>query len=237
MQPSAQEVAAAPLSSHAAILAKLLGGKGRRALDIGCGDGKFTWLMAQHFPELTGVDVNEKKVAAAREEAASKGLAVKFQAASGEALPFPDAHFDCVVFSNSLHHIPDMVKSVAEGARVTRPGGLVYVMEPVPWSSYFEATRLVNDETDIRTQAWRIVQGSGKVGLTPVGEPMYKARRTFADLEEWRDDQIARDLKRSQLFEANKVEVRRRFESNADRSNGGYTFEQISRVNLLRKVA
>lgn len=79
MAPNAAEIAAAPLSSHAAVLADLLGGKGSAALDIGCGDGTFTWLMTKHFPRVTGIDVKAVKIAEANAQAREKGVAAQFQ--------------------------------------------------------------------------------------------------------------------------------------------------------------
>ncbi len=235
MKPSAREIAALSLSSHAEIVRELLGGKGHSALDVGCGAGPFTWLMAPLFQRLAGLDVKAKDIVAAREAAKKKGLDIDFQVGSAEAMPFADKSFDVVVFSNSLHHIPGMDQALAEAARVVKPGGLVYVMEPVPSGTYFEATRLVNDETDIRTEAYRCLRLAASVGLAPHTERLYRARRGFTSLEEWADDQIARDAKRGALFEQHKDEIRRRFEGSAQRENGQLVFDQVSRVNVLRK--
>ena len=233
MNPSAPEIAALSLSSHAEIVAELLGGKGASALDVGCGAGPFTWLMAPLFSKLAGLDVKEKQIAEARATAKSKGLDIDFRAGSAEAMPFPDDSFDAVVFSNSLHHIPGMDKALAEAARVVKPGGLVYAMEPVPAGTFFEATRLVNDETAIRTEAWRALHRAP--GLTPDIERLYRARRGFSSLEEWRDSQIAHDAQRGVLFEQHKAEIRRRFEGSAEREHGKLMFDTVSRVNVLRK--
>jgi hypothetical protein len=64
---------------------------------------------------------------------------------------------------------------------------------------------------------------------------MYRARRDFADFAEWKADQIDRDARRGVLFEAQPEEVRQRFEGNAERVDGRLAFDQVFRVNLLRK--
>ena len=234
MAPNADEIAALSLSSHAEIVKELLGGKGSSALDVGCGAGTFTWLLAPLFQRLTGLDVKERQIAEARETAKTKGLDIDFRVGSAEAMPFPDASFDVVVFSNSLHHIPGMDRALAEAARVVKPGGLVYAMEPVPAGNFFAATRLVNDETEIRTEAWRAL--SDAAGLAAVAERLYRARRAYNNVEEWRDDQIARDPKRGALFTAHEAEVRRLFVAEAQHENGKLVFDQVSRVNVLRKI-
>lgn len=237
MKPSVEEIAALSLSSHAEIVRDLLGGKGASALDVGCGAGPFTWLMAPLFKTLAGIDVKEKQIAEARETAKQKGLDIDFRVGSAEAMPFADRSFDVVVFSNSLHHIPGMDKALEEAARVVKPGGLVYAMEPVPSGTYFEATRLVNDETEIRTEAYRSMHRATRIGLKPASERLYRARRGFANLEEWANDQIARDPHRGALFEQHKDEIRSRFEGSASREGGKLVFDQVSRVNLLQRQA
>jgi SAM-dependent methyltransferase len=235
MAPTDAAIRAAPLSTNAAVARELLGRDGRRALDIGCGDGKFTRSLTALFPEVCGIDVRASRIEDARAAAEAAGVAVDFRVAGGEALPFADASFDAVAFSNSLHHMTDIAVALREAARVLGPNGLLYVMEPVPSGTYHEATRLVNDETAVRTAAYRALLRLAEGGFVAVSEVMYRARRDFADFAEWKADQIDRDARRGVLFEAQPEEVRQRFEGNAERVDGRLAFDQVFRVNLLRK--
>ncbi len=236
MNPTRAEIRAFPLSSHSDMVATLLAGKGRSVLDIGCGNGKFTWLLAKHFATVAAIDPNPRRIAEAQAKAKADGVEIDFREAMAETLPFADATFDVVVFSNSLHHIPGMQAALAEAARVVKPGGLVYVMEPVPAGNYFDATRLVNDETEVRTEAYRSVFRAEADRLVPADERLYRARRAFTSFEEWRDDQIERDAHRAEAFKVHGAEVRRLFDTEADREDGRWVFDQVSRVNLLRKA-
>ncbi|MDB5595001.1 MAG: 2-polyprenyl-3-methyl-5-hydroxy-6-metoxy,4-benzoquinol methylase [Hyphomicrobiales bacterium] len=233
MAPTDAEIAALPLSSNAKAASELLSGRGERALDIGCGEGKFTRAVASFIPHVSGVDIKDGKIAQAQTAAADAGLAVDFRVGSGEDLPYPAGHFDIVIFSNSLHHMPTPAKALSEASRVLKGGGLLYVMEPVPAGNYFEATKLVNDETAVRTQAYRDMAELDSV--EPLLESLYRSQRSFADFEDWRSDQIDRDPKRKALFDAQPDEVRSRFESCAERQDGRLVFNQVFRVNLLRK--
>jgi len=235
MAPSDDEIGAQRLSTNAAVAGELLGRGGGRALDVGCGDGKFTRDLAGLFREVSGVDVRASRIEDATAAARKAGVAIDFRVAGGEALPYADGSFDMVAFSNSLHHMTDIDRALGEAARVLAPGGALYVMEPVPSGRYHEATRLVNDETEVRTAAYRALSGLAERGFVAVAETMYRARRDFADFAEWKADQIDRDAKRQARFEAQPEEVRRRFESNAERENGRLAFDQLFRVNLLRK--
>jgi ubiquinone/menaquinone biosynthesis C-methylase UbiE len=235
MAPTNEEIRAQRLSTNAAIAAELLGGGGGRALDVGCGDGKFTRALAGLCREVSGIDVRASRIEDALAAAQAAGVAIDFRIAAGEALPYAAAGFDLVAFSNSLHHMANVELALREAARVLRPDGLLYVMEPVPSGTYHEATRLVNDETIVRTEAYRALLRMADRGFVAVAEVMYRARRDFADFAEWREDQIDRDPGRQARFDTQPDEVRRRFESNADRENGRLAFDQVFRVNLLRK--
>lgn len=236
MAPTDAEIAALRLSTNGKVAAELLGGARGKALDIGCGDGKFTRALAALSSETAGIDVKAKKIEEARAAAREAGATIDFRVASGEDLPWPDASFDVVAFSNSLHHMPTPAAALKEAARALRKGGLLYVMEPVPSGNYHEATKLVNDETEVRTQAWRDLLAIGEKGLAPVSEIMYRARREFSSFEEWREDQIDRDAERKKRFDAQPDVVRARFEGAADRTGGKLGFDQVFRVNLLRKT-
>lgn len=237
MAPTRAEIAALEQSTSSKAVQQLLAGAHGRALDLGCGNGKFTRLLAGLFTEVSGIDVKAGKIEEAKAAASEAGITIDFRVASAEAIPYPDASFDAVAFSNSLHHIPHPDLALAEAVRVLKPSGMLYVMEPVPSGNYHDATSLVNDETAVRTEAYRQVVRLAGRGLTAQSENLYRSRRTFESLEEWLHGQIDMDAKRKARYEAQPDEVRRRFENHADRDGGKFTFDQVFRVNLLKKSA
>jgi 2-polyprenyl-6-hydroxyphenyl methylase/3-demethylubiquinone-9 3-methyltransferase len=99
-------------------------------LDVGCGGG----LLAEEFARLgcavTGVDPSQESLAAAREHAATQGLAIGYQRGSGEALPFVADSFDVVYCCDVLEHVNDLRQVIAETARVLKPGG-VYLYDTI----------------------------------------------------------------------------------------------------------
>ncbi len=236
MAPTLDEIRILPQSSSDKVAIKLLRERGGRVLDVGCGTGKFTRSLAAIFREVSGIDVKAKSIAAAKEDAASTGVAIDFRVASGGKIPYADGCFDTVVFSNSLHHMPDPGEALREAIRVLQPDGILYVMEPVPAGSFHEATKLVNDETAVRTQAYLELRRLPVVGLEPKGETMCRSWVIFADFEQWHADQVDRDPSRQALFDARPEEVRRRFEANAVREDGRYVFDQVLRINWFRKI-
>jgi 2-polyprenyl-6-hydroxyphenyl methylase/3-demethylubiquinone-9 3-methyltransferase len=99
---------------------------GLRVLDIGCGGG----LLAEEFARLgcrvVGIDPSHESLAAARKHAAGQGLAIEYQCATGEALPFADASFRIVYCCDVLEHVTDLRNVIAETARVLKPGGTYF---------------------------------------------------------------------------------------------------------------
>lgn len=237
MAPTPEVISGLRQARDEAVAAELLAARSGRVLDVGCGKGSFTRSLGAIFAAVSGVDVSAKSIAAPQEGAVAAGVTVDFRVASGDALPYADGWFDTVIFSNSLHHMPDPDMALREAARVLAADGLLYVMEPVPAGGFFEATRLVNDETVVRTTAYRALQRLAGAGFAPQSEIMYRKRTRFAGFDEWHEDQIERDPERQRLFDAQPDEVRRRFEANALREDGTLAFDQVLRVNLLRKGA
>lgn len=102
-----------------------------RALDVGCGEGRFCRLMAAHGIAATGVDPTAPLIAEARR----RDPAGDYRVAGGEALPFADASFDLVVSYVALLDIPDLAAAIAEMARVVVPGGTVLIANVNPFNT------------------------------------------------------------------------------------------------------
>ena len=99
--------------------------KGLRWLDVGCGNGAFTELLAGRCAPaaLHGVDRSEDQLAFARTRPGAR--AAQFRQGDAQALPYGDDSFDAAAMALVISFIPDPAKAVAEMARVVRPGGCV----------------------------------------------------------------------------------------------------------------
>jgi ubiquinone/menaquinone biosynthesis C-methylase UbiE len=77
--------------------------RGKRVLDVGCGDGRFTLGVAPFATSFDGIDPDAESIAAAKRNARSLGLRnVRFTASAAQHLPFADASFDVVILSWTL---------------------------------------------------------------------------------------------------------------------------------------
>jgi SAM-dependent methyltransferase len=96
---------------------------GTRALDFGCGSGNVT----AHLSEL-GMDVTAADLSPDFLRTVERRFRVPTLRLNGRDLDgVPDASFDLVAAYSVLHHIPDYLGAVRELARVTAPGGIVYL--------------------------------------------------------------------------------------------------------------
>ncbi|MFH9065069.1 methyltransferase domain-containing protein [Streptomyces coeruleorubidus] len=105
---------------------------GQRVLDIGCGIGNPAMrVLGAHDVTVQGITVSEAQVAEATARAAAAGLGDRatFRYADAMDMPFPDASFDGAWALESMAHMPDCERMLAETARVLRPGARLAVAD------------------------------------------------------------------------------------------------------------
>ena len=101
-----------------------------RVLDVATGHGEFVELLVQFlagYEEIVGIDTSAKCLAGARTLA--KHERVNFVEMDADRMIYPDAAFDTVALSNSLHHLRDMPHVLEEMRRVLKPGGRFIIQE------------------------------------------------------------------------------------------------------------
>jgi ubiquinone/menaquinone biosynthesis C-methylase UbiE len=102
-------------------------------LDVGTGPGRLPLELARLSPALavTGVDLSSEMIELARRKARKADMEsrVAFIPGDATALPVPDASFDMVVVTLSLHHWHDQPKGMAELHRAMKPGGVTWVYD------------------------------------------------------------------------------------------------------------
>ena len=99
-------------------------------LDAGCGTGRCSFPIASLGFKVIGIDISEKAIEVARQEAEKAKLSITFQEGDIEALPFEDNTFDIVFCGGVLHHFPDSTKAEKEIYRVLKEKGKFFAYEP-----------------------------------------------------------------------------------------------------------
>lgn len=169
---------------------------GLRWLDVGCGNGAFTELLAARCAPaaLDGIDPAEGMLAFARTRPVASRA--RFQPGDAMALPFDDDTFDAAVMPLVIFFVPEPAQGVAEMVRVTAPGGMVtaYAWDmpgggfpyenlrtafraaglPVPAEPHPQVSRL-----DVMHDLWT------EAGLEAVETRAITVQRTFADFDDY----------------------------------------------------
>jgi len=116
---------------------------GVRLLDVACGAGQTAIPAAQIGTRVTGVDIASNLIAAARKQAASKGLDVRFDEGDAEYLPYPDGAFDVVISMIGAMFAPRPEKVGSELARVCRSGGRLHMANWTPYGMVGQMFKVV----------------------------------------------------------------------------------------------
>ncbi|MUW14980.1 methyltransferase domain-containing protein [Halorubrum sp. CBA1125] len=94
---------------------------GQRVLEVACGTGRFTTMLASRGADIVGIDISREMLEQGRAKAADVDLddSVEFVRGDASRLPFPDGHFDSVVAMRFFHLMDDPVPFVRELCRVS----------------------------------------------------------------------------------------------------------------------
>ncbi|KAB8054809.1 glycosyltransferase [Janthinobacterium rivuli] len=101
---------------------------GKHVLDVACGEGYGSSMLAEVAVAVTGVDISSEAVLHAEATYVKPNLT--YLEGSATALPFADASFDMVVSFETIEHLAGQVEMVAELRRVLRPEGMLVISSP-----------------------------------------------------------------------------------------------------------
>lgn len=105
-----------------AVLSALSPVENKRVLEIACGTGRFTSMLAKRGADVTGIDISAAMLQQGREKARENGVPDSIEFIRGDAarLPFPDNHFDSVFAMRFFHLANTPASFLSEMSRVSR---------------------------------------------------------------------------------------------------------------------
>ena len=152
---------------------------GRTVLEIGCGDGRLTPVLAGLAGDFVAIDPDPARVATAKTAAGGASFALGV----GEASCFRDGVFGAAAYTYSLHHVA-LEKALVETRRVLASGGQLLVVEPSIRGEIMRYFELFKDEaSDLR----RAREALASSGFAMERQATFESRWSFRDREDLLD--------------------------------------------------
>jgi SAM-dependent methyltransferase len=227
------------LTTDLSMLERLIEPYGKSVVDVGCGGGGLARELSARGAHVIGVEISEEQLAPAI--ARDGGSGARYLVGRAQELPLDDASVDVVLFMRALHHVrsADLGLALREARRVLRPGGAVYVAEPLAEGDYFALTSLVEDELEVREAAQNALAQSALVGLDRTSTVNYYVRLCVPDLDALRARIVCVDPERAEIFDARRAELAEAFRRLGEPGEqpGERRFVQPMRADVLRPFA
>ncbi len=143
----------------------------RRILDVGCGGGILTEALAKAGASVSGIDLSQASIRAARQHVDHQGLQIEYQCVEvDEFTQLHQGHYDIVTCMEMLEHVPHPEEIVAACAKALKPGG----------QAYFSTINRT-----IKSFIFAVMIGEYVLHLLPEGSHKYQRLIRFEELNTW----------------------------------------------------
>lgn len=205
-------------------------------LELGCGKAEKTRKLATEGKVASILATEVDEIQHGRNLQVADLPKVVFLQGGAEAIPAADASFDIVMMFKSLHHVPvaKMDQAFGEIRRVLKPGGLVWLSEPVYAGAFNDVIRLFHDEKEVREAAFAATQRAVvNGGLELIRQRFFSVTSHFRDFEQFEQQVIGVTHTNHRLSEELRQAVRGAFD--AHMTPTGAHFRNPLRVDILRR--
>ena len=214
-------------------------GDGLKVIELGCGSARLLTDLLQRCPACNALALEVDAVQHAKnlaQQPEDLKQRLRFVPQSATAIPAEDGGFDLALMLKSLHHIPldAMQTALAETWRVLRPGGWLYVSEPVYDGALNAIVKLYNDEGVVRAaaqQALDVALASGR--WTQVAERHFDMPAHFPTWASFEQRMLYPSFADHQITDDLRQRVKAAFDPHCGAD--GAHFTRPMHVRLLRK--
>jgi len=211
--------------------------KDQFVIDAGCGAMELSKALAQRGARVLAIDPDP--IQAEKNEQAEVIANVGFARTGAEAIPVEPGSVDGVFFSYSLHHVPATAYPLVftELARILKPEGFIYVIEPVAAGELNDVMQLFHDERVVREAAQSALETLAIPYYQEVKEMTYEMPVSYASWEDYQSKYVSSSYN-TQSYSAADVQselVKSRFLKLAEST--GYKFKSPIKVTYMRGYA
>ena len=207
----------------------------KNVLDVGCGNGWLLLWLSKFISKGIGIDPSQEQIISAQKQI--KNSNVKFKVIDIENFKNTNEKFDLVFYFNSFHHIPkkNMFEALLKCSSCMNSNSIMCIVEPLAEGNFFEFMKDIDDETSIRSAAYKCIINSNQANLKIKKEVFYNEKKIFNDPESCIHSLTLANSKRSNYINKLKEQLMEKFYllSKIDKDNK-YEFIQPMRINLLK---
>ncbi len=217
------------------VMAHLLPLKNAQVLELGCGRAWMTRRISEEFSPATIIATEVDRTQHEKNLKIEDLPNVHFIYGGAEHIELPDNSIDIAIMLKSLHHVPIelMGQALKEISRTLKPGGLVYISEPVYRGELNEIMRLFHDEQVVRQAAFEaIVQAVTAGELELVEQTFFQAPGHYRDFAHFESRMMNVTHTKHQIDDDLYQQIKTSFQQHM--GVDGADFMKPSRVDLLR---
>lgn len=226
-----------PVNSDQFLLPELIDFHNANIVELGCGTAFVTRKLAEAWPTANIIAAEVDQTQHNKNLAITDLHNVTFQLAGMENIHADDNSIDAVIMLKSLHHVPAQLlqKGFAEVHRILKPGGHLYISEPVFDGDFNEILRLFNDEENVRRSAFKAMVEAVESGqFKLVQEIHFLSKSVFADFTAFEERILNVTHSEFAIDDALYQEIKSKFEAYPT-TDDSKVFMNPTRVNLLEK--
>ncbi len=226
-----------PICSDKELIAQHLPMQDSRLLELGCGAAFTTRQISESYPDIEIIATEVDEIQHNKNLQLDDLPRVSFKLGGAEAIDLDANDIDAAIMLKSLHHVPlDLMASgFSEIYRILKPGGLLYISEPVYAGPFNDMLKLFNDEKQVREAAFAATEQAIHSGLFELTEEIHFTRISqFRGFEAFENRILGATHSNFDIDDSTFEQVKSLFMPHI-RDDGIAQFENPMRVDLLRK--